>query len=229
MDWFPTYGETVRFLVGFVIPIYWEIGGKWVNQQQRRVLKVCAAVIGIMLIFPPFVVYLPNGVQSNEGYSFIFFPPSVGWSFKPTVDLLRLLMQWIGVATLGGIAYGLANQSNSGDAEKKIATDFDLEMQALGPMIKLSGPVLRIIRGGLALTLALIGINLIVGLLQTATLDPQSANLVDWGKLAALYLVKVIAIVALLWINRFIGYAINRIYRTHYGRTADVIVKWRDL
>lgn len=61
-----------------------------------------AAVILLMLLFPPFHRGYQGG-SINMGYSFIFSPPEV----ISTVNTGMLFMQWIGALILGGIAFFL--------------------------------------------------------------------------------------------------------------------------
>lgn len=199
------------------------------NQQQRRILQTCLVVICLMSMFPPFVAYLPNGAQSNEGYSFVFSPPIVGYSLKSSVDLLRLLMQWIAVGAIGGITYYLAGQAPQNPSPENEDLILGLSKQKLEKFVKLSGPILRFIRGFLILLVMFIGVVGASGLLNIFTLDPQDADQTDWGKLAAFFIIKVVVVIAILVINKGLRHLINKIYRTHYGHTSDVVVRWRDL
>lgn len=198
------------------------------NPQQRKILKTCGVIIGVMLLFPPFVTYLPNGAQSSEGYSFLFFPPQGGWVVKPTVNAMQLIAQWLAVALIGGIGFVLSaahplNENASPSAAWQIPN------LSTGPWLKLMGPVLRIGRGILVLAVVFIGIALLTSMLQMCTMDPASSREMDWGKLWALLLAKVAGMVIILIANRALKVAINRIYRTHFGRTTDIVVRWRDL
>ncbi|BEI43328.1 MULTISPECIES: hypothetical protein [unclassified Polynucleobacter] len=66
------------------------------NEKQLKVIKIAAAIIGLMLIYPPYRIY-GYGTNSNgivdTGYEFIFSLPD-----RAVVDILTLLIQWIGVA-----------------------------------------------------------------------------------------------------------------------------------
>jgi hypothetical protein len=200
-----------------------------VNQQQRRILQACLAVICLMSMFPPFVAYLPNGVQSNEGYSFVFSPPIVGYSLKSSVDLLRLLMQWIAVGAIGGVTYFLAGQAPQNPYPENEDLILGLSRQKREKLVKLSGPILRFIRGFLILLVMFIGVVGASGLLNILTLDPQDADQTDWGKLVAFFIIKLVVVIVILVINKGLLHLINKIYRTHYGHTFDVVVRWRDL
>ncbi|MHB1201348.1 MAG: DUF2628 domain-containing protein [Polaromonas sp.] len=88
------------------------------NSIQRKILISVAVIIAMMMLFPPFATHLPNGVQSSNGYSFILAPPSSGWSIKPVLNSTQLLIQWLGVAGLGAIAFVLAKDYKPRGATK---------------------------------------------------------------------------------------------------------------
>ncbi len=67
------------------------------NIIQRRILKISAAIIILMLIFPPFALYAGPGKKFNQGYSVIFDPPLVG-DFETSVETPLLLTQIAGVS-----------------------------------------------------------------------------------------------------------------------------------
>jgi hypothetical protein len=72
------------------------------NKKQRWVLFVGAAVILLMLLFPPF--HWPRGLGGpveNMGYAFLFDVPQS----RPTVNTGMLLVQWIGVMLICGILW----------------------------------------------------------------------------------------------------------------------------
>jgi len=71
------------------------------NKEQRYVLYACAAVILLMLLFPPF--HLPGPPHYGLGYGFLLDP---GYSIREnygTVDIGTLLVQWLGVILVGAI------------------------------------------------------------------------------------------------------------------------------
>ncbi len=65
------------------------------NEKQLNVIKITAAIIGLMLIYPPYRIY-GYGANSNgivgTGYEFIFSLPD-----RAVVDIFTLLIQWVGV------------------------------------------------------------------------------------------------------------------------------------
>lgn len=70
------------------------------NKKQKNALLLTAAVIFLMFLFPPFHIGYEGG-SINKGYSFIFSPSDE----RATVNIGMLLMQWLGVLILGGIAF----------------------------------------------------------------------------------------------------------------------------
>jgi hypothetical protein len=78
------------------------------NKTQSRILIITAAIIAVMLLFPPYHAVLPNGLVRMAGYGFIFSLPSwVSSNFvievPATIDAGTLLTQILGVAIVGGI------------------------------------------------------------------------------------------------------------------------------
>jgi len=72
------------------------------NKVQKNVLVVVAIIVFGMLLFPPFQSIWSEGRVYGRGYNFIFNPP-----LNATVDVGTLLVQWIGVLIVGGIAFFL--------------------------------------------------------------------------------------------------------------------------
>lgn len=71
---------------------------------KNYVLIGIGAVIATMLLFPPFQVVW-NGNVRMTGYSFIFELPD-----KASVNVSQLIVQWLGVALVGGIIYLLTDR-----------------------------------------------------------------------------------------------------------------------
>ena len=69
------------------------------HQIQRRILLCMIAIIVAMFIYPPYHIVSQRGTL-GEGYSWIFDPPSQ----YAKVDISMLLIQWIGVLIVGGLA-----------------------------------------------------------------------------------------------------------------------------
>lgn len=80
------------------------------NQNQKRILIAVIAVVVAMLAYPPFQVIASNGVVFNMGYDWLIAPPKRGY-VAATVNASMLLIQWIGVLVVGGIAFFLTKDS----------------------------------------------------------------------------------------------------------------------
>jgi hypothetical protein len=73
------------------------------NEVQRKLLIAVGAVVLCMLLYPPYRVYGSGSYSSSiryVGYDWIFDLPS-----RATVDIATLVIQWLGVLIVGGIAY----------------------------------------------------------------------------------------------------------------------------
>jgi hypothetical protein len=78
--------------------------GDWknINKKQKTILLICATVLFLMLLWPPFHSPLFGG--QNMGYGFLFYPPSRG-SLVATVNVTTLSIQFIAVTLIGGILF----------------------------------------------------------------------------------------------------------------------------
>ena len=72
------------------------------NETQEKVLKVVAAVVGAMLLFPPYQITGRGNLLIDSGYAFLFNLPTRG-IIAARVDISTLFLQWLGVAIIGGI------------------------------------------------------------------------------------------------------------------------------
>lgn len=73
------------------------------NEIQRKLLIAIGAVVLCMLLYPPYRVYGSGSDSSSiyyAGYAWIFDLP-----FRATVDIATLVIQWLGVSIVGGIAF----------------------------------------------------------------------------------------------------------------------------
>jgi len=83
------------------------------NKKQKQILIAVISMVAIMLLFPPFHVVWSNGMIYNVGYSLIFEPPKKG-SVGAIVNVSMLLIQWVGVLIVGGLAFFLAKEDSKG-------------------------------------------------------------------------------------------------------------------
>lgn len=81
-----------------------------INPNQRKPLQVGIAVAVLMGIFPPWTdsFLLDSGTQGrvqsqgSAGYAFILAPPKAEFLHSITIDITRLLVQWVVVALAVG-------------------------------------------------------------------------------------------------------------------------------
>lgn len=71
------------------------------NEIQKKVLIAVAAVVVAMLLYPPCYTTTPSRVYS--GYDWIFNRSIICAS----VDIGLLVVQWLGVLIVGGIAFAI--------------------------------------------------------------------------------------------------------------------------
>jgi hypothetical protein len=74
------------------------------NDRQQKILMVCGAVIGITLLYPPFQL-----MGRGMGYGWIFSPPHD----MSIINTGQLIVQWVAIALIGGIAFVLSKQHDS--------------------------------------------------------------------------------------------------------------------
>ena len=71
------------------------------NPNQKNLLIVCAAIIALMLLFPPFHYVNARGVATHAaGHHWLFNAP-----LRANVAAGTLILQWLGVLLIGGIAF----------------------------------------------------------------------------------------------------------------------------
>tara|TARA_Y100000310_G_scaffold2367_1_gene3046 strand:- start:164 stop:418 length:255 start_codon:yes stop_codon:yes gene_type:complete len=77
------------------------------NENQRKVLIITAALLIVMLLFPPFErPFIPFSV--NMGYSFLLEPPTYDDfqnNLKANVNLRQLGLQFLIVTVAGGLLF----------------------------------------------------------------------------------------------------------------------------
>jgi len=78
-------------------------GGSNMNDRQRTILIVAGSLIGLLMLYPPFQLHTGLGL----GYSWLFFPPKD----HAVINASQLLVQWVAVLLIGGIAFVLSGQT----------------------------------------------------------------------------------------------------------------------
>lgn len=183
------------------------------NTKQRLVLKLTALVIVAMVLYPPYQL-----VGRGLGYHWIFTGPDYEFA---TIDGNLLLVQWVGVCLMGGIAYLLARGDTKGDEPGMFTAP--VLLQGAGLLIW----PMRALRA-LALIYAIVGgLGLIVDLIQLTAYDEAVA--LDPGKVAALMLMKSLGFTAVLGLALGLRVLINKIHREKTGTAALLLPSWRSL
>ncbi|MDP2984080.1 MAG: DUF2569 family protein [Candidatus Latescibacter sp.] len=77
------------------------------NQNQKLIIVSMIVLIIVMLMYPPFHLVNNNGISINKGYGWIIDPPGG----RATVNVSMLLIQWVGVLLVGGLALFLSKNS----------------------------------------------------------------------------------------------------------------------
>lgn len=80
------------------------------NQKQKVVLLYTVVIIGLMVIFPPYVVENFRQVVIKSGYGFIldlplYLPTSSSVVIPATVNVSALFIQLLGTLIVGGLSY----------------------------------------------------------------------------------------------------------------------------
>lgn len=79
------------------------------NDTQRKILLATAAVVALMVIFPPYIVENYRGASVMAGYGFLFDLPSrtfeSGSSIPAVVNVKTLLVQIFGAVVVGALAF----------------------------------------------------------------------------------------------------------------------------
>ncbi len=76
------------------------------NQKQKKLSKIISVIIGLIIVFPPYVkLYKGNVVAS--GFSFIFDLPS-----RATVNVSMLFAEMIGALIIGVILFYASKENN---------------------------------------------------------------------------------------------------------------------
>ncbi len=80
------------------------------NENEKRVIVAVIVVFVAMLAYSPFHLVLANGAVLNMGYGWIFDAPKHG-DITATVNVLMLVVHWLGVLVIGGLAFFMVKNS----------------------------------------------------------------------------------------------------------------------
>ncbi len=88
------------------------------NKNQKHILIAVIVVVVAMLIYPPFQA-VRSGTVYNMGYGWIFALSKRGYM---TINVSMLIIQWIGVFVVGGLAFFLTKNISTGllDQQSKV-------------------------------------------------------------------------------------------------------------
>ncbi len=87
------------------------------KDQKRIILFVTAAILALILLFPPFhTVY--KGIDINSGYNFILNPPippitDLEIKISSNINIALLFVQYLFTVTIGGILWFVFKKDNS--------------------------------------------------------------------------------------------------------------------
>ena len=182
------------------------------NAGQKLILKICALIILAMMIYPPYQL-LGRGM----GYHFVFTGAD---HRQATIDGGLLLVQWVGVCLIGGIAYLLARDADGGERDVLNQPGIRLALQLV-----MWG--LRAVRALALIYVVIGGLGLIVDLMQLASYDETVVS--GPGKVAALLLMKLVGLSAIFWVAWVLRVVINKIHRAQTGSTGLLLPNWRSL
>ena len=81
------------------------------NSLQQTVIRVVCVILAAMQLFPPYATYWGEGSKVGNGYGFIF----LGLSKYPaaTVDVPRLMLQYLFILTIGYLLFWSYKDKNS--------------------------------------------------------------------------------------------------------------------
>lgn len=180
------------------------------NQRQRMILIVSAALIAMMLIYPPFQI-----MGRGRGYNWIFSPPH----HAAIINVGQLLVQWVAVVLIGGIMFLLSKDGKT--SVGSVGTEKTSETAIPEGAFTTTLLALRLVRG----FAGFIGGWQLVGLLPVfswvANYNPDA----DFGGMAVITLMKLL--VALICFGVFFGLrsVINKLYFKRHGVQHPALIK----
>lgn len=96
-------------------------GSYAMNMAQRLVLAIVAVLILGSFLYPPYHYLAPPGALLNLGYAPIFAPPRTRIGLA-TVDVLMLVVEWMGILILGGVAWLLLRNAPRVERNRVVAS-----------------------------------------------------------------------------------------------------------
>jgi hypothetical protein len=86
------------------------------GQFSQYVLLGVAALLVIEVLFPPYVVYLPQGLSTNAGFAFLFSPPGHGY-LVATVNVSLLAIEILVTVVAGAAIFAVAHAIERGGTD----------------------------------------------------------------------------------------------------------------
>lgn len=215
--------------------------GNAMSQNQKRILMAILAIVAVMFVYPPFQIVRNNGVAFNMGYGWIFDSPKRG-SIIANVNVPMLLIQWIGVLIVGGIAFFLAKSSPqeplvSGSNTKSENPSYTQPM--LGTKLEKLQSAKKLFFIALAIDIAVTVIVIsssvwalgVVKDIETGarTLDQSLANSIDfWGSFAMIMILTTIGVGLGLvnWLASCYQFAKGSLHATGFKQESWIGVGW---
>lgn len=79
--------------------------------KRKRILIAAATVMAAMLFYPPWRLAIGQAVYGHAGYAWLWAGPSkyAEYTAAASVNVSLLLMQWMAVVFVAGVAFVLAN------------------------------------------------------------------------------------------------------------------------
>lgn len=218
---------------------------KWgaMNLYQKRVLLAVLAIIAAMFVYPPFQVIANNGMTFNMGYDWIFDSPKRG-SIIANVNVPMLLIQWVGVLIVGGIAFFLAK--GLPEVQRVSVSSATNENPIPAQPDPLLGTKLEILQGtkklffialviDIAVTVIIFGSDIwAIGVMKDVasgvrTGDPSLASSIDfWGSFSKIVFLTMIGVGLGLvkWLNSCYQFAKESLHATDFNQERWTVAGW---
>lgn len=201
------------------------------------------AIVAAMFVYPPFQIIANNGTAFNMGYGWILDSPKRG-SIIANVNVPMLLIQWVGVLIVGGIAFFLAKGSpevrrvsgSSATNENPIHAQPD---PMLGTKLEKLQSAKKLFFIVLAIDIAVTVIDIsgsvwALGALKdiesgVSTLDQSLASSIDfWGSFSWVIVLTTIGVGLGLvkWLNTCYQFAKESLHATEFKQEGWTVAGW---
>lgn len=217
--------------------------GNAMSQNQKRILIAVLALVAAMFVYPPFQIIANNGTAFNMGYGWIFDSPKRG-SIIANVNVPMLLIQWVGVLIVGGIAFFLAKSSSQEprDSGSNVKAENSSHMQP-DPML---GTKLEKLQSAKKLFFILLSIDIAVTVIDIGsgiwsigalkdvasgvrTADPSLASIIDfWGSFSMIMVLTTIGVGLGLvkWLKSCYQFAKESLHATGFKQEGWTVAGW---